>query len=101
GRFDEAVAAARRALELDPRFPFAYAVLGFCYTEQLKHPEAIAALEKALSLDDQPMHRISLAYAQAKSGNEAEARKLLASLIELTKPKRIEPDLPPSSIFLT
>jgi Flp pilus assembly protein TadD len=49
--FDSGVAHLRKATELYPNFPQAYATMGAAYLEQKKYKEAQEALEKALQLD--------------------------------------------------
>jgi TolB-like protein/Tfp pilus assembly protein PilF len=51
GRFDEGIAAARRAEELDPLSPVISADSGFCLFGARRYDEAIAQLKRALTLD--------------------------------------------------
>ncbi|MEO8041065.1 MAG: tetratricopeptide repeat protein [Acidobacteriota bacterium] len=80
GRYDEAIEQARRTIELDPNYWAGYETLGLAYERKRQYPEAIAALEKARSLDNNPDIMGYLGYAYAVSGNAAEARKILAEL---------------------
>lgn len=114
GRFDEALAETRRALELDPLSPFfrvgavwplyfgrrydqaieelrkivawnpefvnGYFNLGQAYTQKEMYEEAIAALNKAKSIDNSPMVSAFLGYAYARAGKHNEARQALAEL---------------------
>jgi tetratricopeptide (TPR) repeat protein len=51
GRFDQAVAAAERARELDPRSLWVASDLGFFHYLARRFPQALAASEQALALD--------------------------------------------------
>jgi lipoprotein NlpI len=51
GDVDAALAAARKAVEADPKAPAGHFVLGEGLAVQRKHPEAIAAYTQALELD--------------------------------------------------
>jgi len=49
--FDSGIAHLKKAAELYPNFPQAYATMGAAYLEQKKYKEAQEALEKAVQLD--------------------------------------------------
>ena len=51
-QLEEAIAAARRAIELDNAFPDAHRILGLCLRAQKKEKEAQAALQRAADLGD-------------------------------------------------
>jgi tetratricopeptide (TPR) repeat protein len=53
GRYDEAVAAARRAVRLSPEDPHCYNNLGVAYYDRLQLDEAIACAREALDRDPQ------------------------------------------------
>ncbi len=75
-RYDDAIAEARRILEIDPNYAWAYYTLGQCYTEK-------GELDRAIQAFLRPAGRIptgNLGYAYALAGRTAEARKLLADL---------------------
>jgi len=50
-RFSESESACRKAIELDPKFPAAYQILGVALRYQNKFDEAIAAYRKCIALD--------------------------------------------------
>ncbi len=81
GRYDEAIEQARRTIELDPNYWAGYMTLGLAYERKRQYAEAITALEKARSLDNNPDIRGYLGYVYAVSGNSAEARKILDQLL--------------------
>ena len=49
-KYDEVVAAYRRAIELQPDFPDAYYNMGICFYDQGKLDEAAAAYSQAFRL---------------------------------------------------
>jgi len=51
-QLDEAIAAARAAIDLAPEFADAHRILGICLRAQGKEPEARAALQRAADLAD-------------------------------------------------
>lgn len=56
GKYDEAIEALDRAVELDPSLSAAWNDKGLALTYQGKPDEAIQAFDKALELKIQPMH---------------------------------------------
>ena len=82
GRYEQAVAAARRALDLDPNFPLAHLALGDAYAAQQKHLQAIAEYQKILATDNGYIWaRAGLARSYALNGQRAEAEKLLQEIL--------------------
>lgn len=51
GNYEEAIAASRRALALDPEVPMAHYNIGTSYLHMGRHEEAIASFEAALEAD--------------------------------------------------
>jgi DNA-binding SARP family transcriptional activator/TolB-like protein len=90
-QYDQAVQECRKTLELNPAVFVAHLRLGRTYIQQAKYQEAIAELNQARSLDNQPETLAWLGYAQAVSGNSAEAQRLLNELMELAKTRYISP----------
>jgi eukaryotic-like serine/threonine-protein kinase len=83
-----------RAIEQFLRTPFGvdeayfqvYWRLGLAYAQKGMYTDAISMLQKAQTLSEEmSLGKASLAYTYAKSGNGAEARKLLRELREPTK----------------
>jgi len=80
-RFDEAVAASRKALELDPNFILGYLNLGRALEMQGRHDEAIAALRQGWELSGRaPGMTLFLGYAHAVKGERRKAEELLELL---------------------
>jgi tetratricopeptide (TPR) repeat protein len=81
-QYDRAIEEFRKApFEVDSAYYQVYWRLGIVYVDKGMYPEAIATLKKAEVLSGElPLAKASLAYAYAKSGPAAEARKILAGL---------------------
>jgi TolB-like protein/Flp pilus assembly protein TadD len=81
GSGSAAVEQFRRTLELDPNYVSARWGLGAAYTQQRHYKEAIAELNKAVSLSEgSPVIIGHLGFAQGLNGASAEARKTLSEL---------------------
>src|SRR5262249_19332406 len=85
-QYDQAIAEAQKALELDPDFQLAYDELGRAYVQRGMVEEAIAALRSALNRGHgHPRVRGMLGYAYATAGRRAETQQLLGELKEPSK----------------
>jgi serine/threonine-protein kinase len=85
-QYDQAIAEAQKALELDPNFPLAYAELGTAYVQKGMPEKAIAELRKALDRGQRhPRIRGVVGYAYATTGKTKEARIVLQELKELAE----------------
>jgi TolB-like protein/Tfp pilus assembly protein PilF len=80
GRYDEAIADARRALADHPDFAFAYGWLGMALVLKGQASEAVPILQRAVALDNNVTTTHFLAMAQAAAGNPGEARRLANAL---------------------
>jgi tetratricopeptide (TPR) repeat protein len=73
-RFDESIAEAMRARELDPLSPQIVGNLGFAYLVMRRYDEAIAQQQKTLELDPNAAWiRANMAWAYALKGAYAQA----------------------------
>jgi tetratricopeptide (TPR) repeat protein len=72
GRLDAAMAQVRKALELNPQFAQALAVMGWIVAEKQMYPEALAAHQKAALADR--AWKWPLVRASALAGNRDQAR---------------------------
>ncbi len=90
-RYDEAMLHYRRALDLDPNFWLAQFLMGQAYLNQGKIPEALASLERARRINDNPQILGSLGHAYALLGDREKARRLLAELAERAKRQYVSP----------
>jgi tetratricopeptide (TPR) repeat protein len=86
-QYDQAIAQLRKTpFELDSSYYQAYWRLGVVYAQKAMYEEALAALEKAAVLSgDKPLMKATIGYVYAKSGNRAEAQKILNQLNGLTE----------------
>jgi TolB-like protein/Flp pilus assembly protein TadD len=85
GQVDQAIEQSRKTIELDPNYWGGYQELGLALLRNKHFPEAIAALEKSRSLDNNPSVSGYLGFAYATAGNKAEAQRVLNELKELSK----------------
>jgi Tfp pilus assembly protein PilF len=75
----ESVSLLRRAVELYPKFPEAWAMLGLVYTREKKYKDAQAALEKSIQLnprDSTPHIFLGKLFLEEKDFAKAEAKFL-------------------------
>jgi tetratricopeptide (TPR) repeat protein len=91
GRFDEALANEKKALELDANNGFAHSVLGWCLIGKGSKAEARAEFQTATILDDLPWYRGSLGYTSAVLGDRAKAEQILRELEDLSKQRYVSP----------
>jgi TolB-like protein/Flp pilus assembly protein TadD len=85
GRYDKAVEQDSKTIEIDPNSALGYNGLGVVYERKRQFPEAIAAMEKAHSLDNSPWLSGFRGYVYAAAGKKGEAEKVLDELKELSK----------------
>jgi tetratricopeptide (TPR) repeat protein len=90
-RYDEAAQQLQEIVLTDSNYYFVHAYLGLVYEQQGKLAEAVAEFQRATALDDSPEPRAQLAHAYALAGRKAEARKLLAELMERAKHQYLSP----------
>jgi len=79
-RYEEAIVQLCRTIEIDPSFYYAHYQLGEALEFKGNRDAAIAEYQKARELNDDPFVRALLAHAMAKSGNAAQAMKVLEQL---------------------
>jgi tetratricopeptide (TPR) repeat protein len=81
-RFEEALEAARRAVELDPLYSVAFERLAEAYMGMGRHEEAITALRKAADISGGSLlWKSVLGHAYALAGRKGEAREILDELL--------------------
>ncbi len=91
-RYDEAMRACQIALELDPTNPTPLWFLAQIHEQKREFPEAIAELEKAVSVSGGgTLYRALLAHAHALAGDRAQALSTLNELKTLSTQKYVSP----------
>jgi TolB-like protein/tetratricopeptide (TPR) repeat protein len=86
GRHDEALDVCRKVPQMEADFPRPYDDLGRILLEKGAWPEAIAALEKAVSFSNRSARCLSgLAYGYGVGGRKDLAGEILAELTERSK----------------
>jgi TolB-like protein/Flp pilus assembly protein TadD len=88
-RYDEAITQQRKTLEMDPDFYFARFSLGEALMAKGAFGEAISEYQKARASNDDPFVLALLGNAYARSGNKAEALKIVEQLKELSKQRYV------------
>jgi len=79
---DEAIAQARKTLELAPNDPLAHQTLAVAYACQGRYADGIAALQPLKGI---PFMRAQLGYIYGKAGKKKEAQEILVELLERSK----------------
>ena len=79
-RYDDAIAAAKKALEMNPRSGVAWQALGFTYSAMGRHDDAIAANGRAAEYAPPWTFTLGIAYAQA--GRMDEARAVMQTMLK-------------------
>jgi len=92
GRYDEALSAVIKIVEVDPHVALAHATLGWAYLLKGMSEQGLAALERAVSLSpDSTMYLAQLGQAYARVGQTAKAREILQRLEEMAKDHYVSP----------
>jgi serine/threonine protein kinase/Tfp pilus assembly protein PilF len=92
GRYDEALHAVTRVLEVDPHFAMAHATLGWTYLLMGMPDQGIAALQQAVSLSpESTLYLAQLGQAFALVGRTEQAREVLRQLDELARQRYVSP----------
>jgi len=79
-RYDEAIQSSRKVLDIDPTFVNALWWQGLSYAGKGDFPKAIAALTKAVSMNDGPLFRALLGHVYGRAGDRAKALGILNGL---------------------
>jgi TolB-like protein/Flp pilus assembly protein TadD len=88
--YERAIEQGRKALEMEPRFDFAYWIMGLALAQLDRTDEAIASLNEAVILTGGGLtHEAHLGYAYALSGKREEAEQVLADLKEIAREKYV------------
>jgi len=91
-RYDQAIKQIRESLELNPNHFLLHFYLGNVYIQKGRYGEALAEMQKALSLSGKSTEALAgLARAYAAAGSTVEARTILAELIEQSAEQYVSP----------
>ncbi len=90
-RYDESIQQCRKSLEIDPDYVNALWFLALSLEQKGERREAMAALEKAVSLSQAPHHRALLGRAYALAGETAKAIDILDQLTALSERRYVSP----------
>jgi tetratricopeptide (TPR) repeat protein len=87
-RFDDAIGAARQALELDPAFVNALWWQGMSYAGKRHYTEAVDCLTKAVRMSDRLLFRALRAHVYGLAGERPKAIQAIEELTEEEAAKR-------------
>ena len=91
-QYDRAIEQLRNTLEMDPSDDLPHLIAGQAYEQKGQFDPAIAELRKAVDLSHgTPLTLSALAHAYARSGNRAEAGKLLSQMSVAAKDQYVSP----------
>jgi serine/threonine-protein kinase len=91
-RYDEAVAACERSLEIDPNFILGTHVIGMCRALQGRLPEAIDLAERAVSMSGRaPFYLGVLGHYHARRGALEHVQAILQELDEMGATRYVPP----------
>jgi TolB-like protein/Tfp pilus assembly protein PilF len=95
GQYEDAVRAFRKAFELEPDYGWSHAGLGWVYTEKKMYSQAIAELERAVTVShrSEATSLASLGRVLGEAGRKAEAREILGELKARSKNRYVSPYL--------
>ncbi|MEO6058061.1 MAG: protein kinase [Gemmatimonadales bacterium] len=92
GRYDEALRAVTRVLEVEPYLALAHLTLGWVHLLKGMPEEGIAALQRAVALSpENTLFLAQLGQAFARVGRMEEAREVLRQLEELSRHRYVSP----------
>jgi eukaryotic-like serine/threonine-protein kinase len=89
---DAAIQQLRGTIQVHPSFWWPHVLLGWCYEQVGKLPEAMTEFQKASQMEDtitEPLAALGRGYAL--SGNRMEAMKVIAELRQRTKRLHVSP----------
>ncbi|HEX8250163.1 MAG TPA: tetratricopeptide repeat protein, partial [Pyrinomonadaceae bacterium] len=92
GQHDEALAKLLKTSEMDSNFPLPHLFAASVYIEKGMYREAVAEARRARELNSGSSGPVAfLGYALAKSGKQAEARKLLDEMLKESAKQYLSP----------
>jgi serine/threonine-protein kinase len=93
--YDRAIEQLRKTLEIDANFAHAHRLLGEAYRKKAMVGEAIAEMQRAVTLSggNRAYYLGQLGNAYAVSGRRGEALKIIDELTELSRQKYVSPTI--------
>jgi serine/threonine-protein kinase len=92
GRYDEALRAVTRVLEVEPGLALAHATLGWIHLMTGKPEQGISALERAVALSpESTLFLAQLGQALGQVGRTEQAREILRRLEEVSRRRHVSP----------
>jgi tetratricopeptide (TPR) repeat protein len=89
-QWDACIEQALTVIEVDPNVTFTYISLGIAYEQKGMYRDALAALQKGISLGGSISHHLPMmAHVHAVSGDYPAAHKLVRNLQDVSKQKYI------------
>ena len=90
GKYDEAVAEFRKAIDLNDDFAPAHWHLSWAYLQMGRMAEALAEAKRASDIDKQNvLYQAAVGHAYARAGMKREAQATLAQLAELSRSRYV------------
>src|SRR5207248_10684440 len=90
--YDQAIEQIEKTINLEPRFYGAYVWLGAAFEQKKMYPEAIAAIQKGMSIaEHNPLLIAALGHTYALAGDRDKANKALNELREISKRHYVNP----------
>lgn len=91
-QYDRSIAQLRDTQEMDPSYEWSHLILGQAYEQKGEFNLARAELQKAVELShNSPLMISALAHADALSGNQDEAQRLLQQLTAQSRKQYVSP----------
>jgi TolB-like protein/Tfp pilus assembly protein PilF len=91
-QYDRAIDKLRAVLELDPDFGHAH-IVEHAYAQKGMFGKALADLERARRMDENPWLLAEAAYVFGRSGQPAEAQRALDRLEQLNQRQQLDPEV--------
>jgi tetratricopeptide (TPR) repeat protein len=90
-RYDEAILAGQKALDLDPAIVNALWWQGMSYAGNGNFPKSIDCLTRAIAMNQGPVFRTLLGHVYGRSGDRPRALGILEDLTAMAKKKYVSP----------
>jgi RNA polymerase sigma factor (TIGR02999 family) len=88
-RYDEAIQRLRPLADADPGYHHPHALMALSFEQKRDYPKAIAEMETAYKLDQEPEALAQLGHMYAVAGRTADARRVLRELAEISRKRYV------------